>query len=583
MFFSLAQTLVCVLLINGGLYALHLSGNGEKPATGSGSSAASAVSAASGASSTSGVGVGSGSASSGWQQHQQHQQQLQQQQQLQLHQHAGGGAPPGGGHGHRSAAAAAFDATTGRLNKEIADMAQLERERLMLLGLAKQTAESPGGGSAPAGHHGRPIIAGRIQMQPSEDLDVGDYPALLQQAARGFMFGRVEKQPPPPMAADEDYEQLREFGRRPVKYDYGRVVQPTDRELEAETLYEPLHGFGDFDDFSELEPSVGEEQHVGGEDELLRELDAYQYHGLEEEPLALPENPYRTLEQLELSAPETLQQLLEQEQQQQQQQQRDAPAKSSGKAHNAENYNIRMQQKWARKRAQSQSQLQLQHAQQPALQRNIFGQHFKQQRGKLALANSEATASKHFKAATRSGGGSSSNSNSNSNLNSGKINEQSESVAAAANQQQNKTELESSKQQQQEQQNKKDTDPQLMHPNHKRSGSGSAGGSHGGYASPPATHSIASQLMLRSARGQRQYDVPQIECPTAMDGMERFACPTPDLQGRYRCIDDHVLCDGFIDCPEGEDEDRRSCMFYKTTKAHLDVLADALLRWARGR
>ncbi|ETN60055.1 hypothetical protein AND_008336 [Anopheles darlingi] len=54
------------------------------------------------------------------------------------------------------------------------------------------------------------------------------------------------------------------------------------------------------------------------------------------------------------------------------------------------------------------------------------------------------------------------------------------------------------------------------------------------------------------------------ECPPAMDGMERFACPTPDRQGRYRCIDDHVLCDGFIDCPEGEDEDRQACMFYKT-------------------
>ncbi|XP_055691721.1 uncharacterized protein LOC129794848 [Lutzomyia longipalpis] len=100
---------------------------------------------------------------------------------------------------------------------------------------------------------------------------------------------------------------------------------------------------------------------------------------------------------------------------------------------------------------------------------------------------------------------------------------------------------------------------------------------------PPVPHSIANQLMLRSVRGQRQYDVPQIECPPAMDGMERFACPTPDRQGRYRCIDDHVLCDGFIDCPEGEDEDRQACMFYKTTKAHLDVLADALLRWARGR
>ncbi|KAH7948324.1 hypothetical protein HPB52_020436 [Rhipicephalus sanguineus] len=46
--------------------------------------------------------------------------------------------------------------------------------------------------------------------------------------------------------------------------------------------------------------------------------------------------------------------------------------------------------------------------------------------------------------------------------------------------------------------------------------------------------------------------------------MERFACPSPDRMGRYRCIDDHVLCDGFIDCPQGEDEDRMSCMFYKT-------------------
>ncbi|XP_058837038.1 uncharacterized protein LOC131693333 [Topomyia yanbarensis] len=113
------------------------------------------------------------------------------------------------------------------------------------------------------------------------------------------------------------------------------------------------------------------------------------------------------------------------------------------------------------------------------------------------------------------------------------------------------------------------------------SGSSNGGGSNGGL--PTIPHGMASQLMLRSARGQRQYDVPQIECPPAMDGMERFACPTPDRQGRYRCIDDHVLCDGFIDCPEGEDEDRQACMFYKTTKAHLDVLADALLRWARGR
>lgn len=61
------------------------------------------------------------------------------------------------------------------------------------------------------------------------------------------------------------------------------------------------------------------------------------------------------------------------------------------------------------------------------------------------------------------------------------------------------------------------------------------------------------------------------ECPPATDGMERFACPTPDRQGRYRCIDDHVLCDGFIDCPEGADEDRQACMFYKTVSIfHMD-------------
>ncbi|EFX66049.1 hypothetical protein DAPPUDRAFT_263759 [Daphnia pulex] len=62
----------------------------------------------------------------------------------------------------------------------------------------------------------------------------------------------------------------------------------------------------------------------------------------------------------------------------------------------------------------------------------------------------------------------------------------------------------------------------------------------------------------------RSYVMADDQCPPAEDGMERFACPTPDIVGRYRCIDDHVLCDGFIDCPGGEDEDGQACMFYKT-------------------
>jgi len=62
------------------------------------------------------------------------------------------------------------------------------------------------------------------------------------------------------------------------------------------------------------------------------------------------------------------------------------------------------------------------------------------------------------------------------------------------------------------------------------------------------------------------------ECPPAEDGMERFACPSPDLMSRYRCIDDHVLCDGFIDCPGREDEDGQSCMFYKTVMIPMALM-----------
>lgn len=54
------------------------------------------------------------------------------------------------------------------------------------------------------------------------------------------------------------------------------------------------------------------------------------------------------------------------------------------------------------------------------------------------------------------------------------------------------------------------------------------------------------------------------ECPPTEDGFERFACPTPDKEGRYRCIEDHVLCDGYIDCPNGDDEDMKNCFFFKT-------------------
>ena len=50
--------------------------------------------------------------------------------------------------------------------------------------------------------------------------------------------------------------------------------------------------------------------------------------------------------------------------------------------------------------------------------------------------------------------------------------------------------------------------------------------------------------------------------------MERFACPSPDFRGRYRCIDDRSLCDGFFDCPSREDENPEMCLFYKTVSCY---------------
>ena len=59
------------------------------------------------------------------------------------------------------------------------------------------------------------------------------------------------------------------------------------------------------------------------------------------------------------------------------------------------------------------------------------------------------------------------------------------------------------------------------------------------------------------------------ECPRSEDRMERFACPSPDFRGRYRCIDDRSLCDGFFDCPAREDENPDMCLFYKTVSISL--------------
>lgn len=69
-------------------------------------------------------------------------------------------------------------------------------------------------------------------------------------------------------------------------------------------------------------------------------------------------------------------------------------------------------------------------------------------------------------------------------------------------------------------------------------------------------------LLLTSHKTLR-LKYPQIECNRTDEGFERFACPSPDPLGRYRCIEDRLFCDGYKDCPDGEDEDSQSCMFYR--------------------
>ena len=52
-------------------------------------------------------------------------------------------------------------------------------------------------------------------------------------------------------------------------------------------------------------------------------------------------------------------------------------------------------------------------------------------------------------------------------------------------------------------------------------------------------------------------------CPLAEDGLQLFACPTPDEFGEFKCIDDNALCDLKAHCPNAEDEDKTVCMFHK--------------------
>ncbi|CEF64808.1 GH16255p [Strongyloides ratti] len=67
------------------------------------------------------------------------------------------------------------------------------------------------------------------------------------------------------------------------------------------------------------------------------------------------------------------------------------------------------------------------------------------------------------------------------------------------------------------------------------------------------------------------------ECPTARKGQHMMLCPSRNERNYDICISAEQLCDNVENCPEGEDEDLKSCMFYKATKHQLKHIYNALL------
>uniref|UniRef100_A0A1I7ZRZ5 GDNF domain-containing protein n=1 Tax=Steinernema glaseri TaxID=37863 RepID=A0A1I7ZRZ5_9BILA len=66
-------------------------------------------------------------------------------------------------------------------------------------------------------------------------------------------------------------------------------------------------------------------------------------------------------------------------------------------------------------------------------------------------------------------------------------------------------------------------------------------------------------------------------CPASKSGHRQMLCPSRNAHSYDVCISVEQLCDKVADCPQGEDEDPTTCLFYKTTREQLKQIYNTVL------
>ncbi|XP_048767069.1 uncharacterized protein LOC125674071 [Ostrea edulis] len=69
--------------------------------------------------------------------------------------------------------------------------------------------------------------------------------------------------------------------------------------------------------------------------------------------------------------------------------------------------------------------------------------------------------------------------------------------------------------------------------------------------------------------------VPVIRCEEKRNS-DLIACPSPNSRREFYCISEDLLCNGIMDCPNGEDENLVSCMFHKWANTFFNSISSSL-------